>query len=115
MTCYRGTVKALIREQTTGAPSSIKLETPRIAIVGLGKMGLLHAGIHSALNGNPVRVASATDGLLSKMARKILPDARIYHDYKEMIDNEHDTQGIIVTTPIHTHTTIVSEVLSPKI
>jgi len=114
MTCYRGTVKELIREQTTGAPSSIKLETPRIAIVGLGKMGLLHAGIHSALNGNPVSVASETDGFLSKMARKILPDARIYQDYKEMIENEHDIQGIIVTTPIHTHTPIVSEILRSK-
>src|SRR6266480_4865597 len=62
-------------------------------------MGLLHAGIHSALNGNPVSVASETDGFLSKMARKILPNARIYQDYKEMIENEHDIQGIIVTTP----------------
>jgi len=77
-------------------------------------MGLLHAGIHSALNGEPVSVAAETDGFLSKMARKILPNARIYHDYKEMIETEHDIEGIIVTTPIHTHTTIVSEILRSK-
>lgn len=74
-------------------------------------MGLLHAGIYSALNGEPVNVASETDGFLSKMARKILPDARIYQDYKEMIEKERDIEGIIVTTPIHTHTPIVSEIL----
>jgi len=77
-------------------------------------MGLLHAGIHSALNGEPVSVAAETDGFLSKMARKILPNARIYQDYKEMIETEHDIEGIIVTTPIHTHTTIVSEILRSK-
>ena len=77
-------------------------------------MGLLHAGIHSALNGEPVSVAAETDGFLSKMARKILPNARIYQDYKEMIETEHDIEGIIVTTPIHTNTTIVSEILRSK-
>ena len=74
-------------------------------------MGLLHAGIHSALTDKPVSVASETDGFLSKMARKILPEARIYQDYKEMIENEHDIEAIIVTTPIHTHTPIVTEIL----
>lgn len=83
----------------------------KLAVIGLGKMGLLHAGVHSALNCEPVSVAAETDGFLSKLARKVLPNARIYQDYLEMLQEEPELQGVIVTTPIHTHGPIISDVL----
>src|SRR5712692_10609594 len=84
-----------------------------LGVIGLGKMGLLHAGIFSALQEHPITVASEEDRLLARISRRIMPKARIYRDYNEMIGKE-PLDGVIITTPVHTHAGIILDIMEKK-
>jgi len=90
------------------------IRTPKLAIIGLGKMGLLHAGVHSALQGAPLIVASEKEGFIVRMIQKMIPQAKIYEDYTEMVANEPDLEGVVITTPIHTHAPIIMDILKAR-
>ena len=81
----------------------------KLALIGLGKMGLLHAGVFSALQEEPILVASEEDGLLARLARKIMPRARVYRDYNEMVARE-ELDAVIISTPVQTHARIILDI-----
>lgn len=76
-------------------------------------MGLLHAGLFSALQDQPVSIVSEKDGLLARLARKILPQARVYQDYNEMIAKE-ELDAVVITTPVQTHARIILDILERR-
>src|SRR6267143_401478 len=82
----------------------------KLAVIGLGEMGLLHAGLFSALQDQPIRLASEEDGLLARLARKIMPRASVYQDYNEMIARE-ELDAVVITTPVQTHARIILDIL----
>jgi len=82
------------------------VDTIRIAVVGLGKMGLLHASI---LNFFPaVRLTALCDksGLMVRIARKVFSQAgiRVVSGLEELADLDLD--AVYVTTPISSHSAI---------
>ncbi len=86
----------------------------KVSIVGLGKMGLLHAGIVNSLPGATVTSVCEKDLFLSTAARAILPkNITVYRDIKKMIPEE-DPDAVFVTTPIDTHVSIIEELLRAK-
>jgi predicted dehydrogenase len=85
----------------------------KLALIGLGKMGLLHAGLFSALQDQPITIVSEEDGLLARLARKIMPQARVYQDYKEMIAHE-ELDAVVITTPVQTHMPIILDILERR-
>jgi predicted dehydrogenase len=85
----------------------------KLAVIGLGKMGLLHAGLFSALQDQPITIVSEADGLLARLARKIMPQARVYQDYNEMILRE-ELDAVVITTPVQTHTRIILDILERR-
>jgi predicted dehydrogenase len=85
----------------------------KLAVIGLGKMGLLHAGLFSALQDQPISIASEEDGLLARLARKIMPRARVYQDYNEMISKE-ELDAVVIATPVQTHAQIILDILDRR-
>ncbi len=82
-----------------------------VGIVGLGKMGLLHAGILNALSESTVSSIAEKEGVLTRFAKKLLPDLRFYSNAKDMLSQEN-LDVVYVTTPISSHLPIVKEIAS---
>lgn len=85
----------------------------RVAIVGLGKMGLLHASI---LNSIPnVEIVGLCDRsyLLLKLVKKLFKNAQAVNTVEKLVDLDINT--VYVTTPIPSHFSIIKTVLSKRI
>ena len=81
-----------------------------VGVIGLGKMGILHAGILSAIPSCQLKAICEKEGLLVKAAKGFLGKTfPIYTDYMDMLEKE-DLQAVFVTTPIHTHVPIITDV-----
>jgi predicted dehydrogenase len=79
----------------------------RVAIVGLGKMGLLHAGIMNALKGVELCAISDT-ARFSLSFVKSLKNLPVYEDYIKMLDNEQPDVAVL-TTPVFLHVPMAME------
>jgi len=84
-----------------------------IGIVGLGKMGILHAGILNALPGCKLVAITEKEGLLVRFAKKLLPDMKFYSNVTKMLAKEN-LDVVYVTTPISTHLSIIEEIASTQ-
>jgi predicted dehydrogenase len=86
----------------------------KISVIGLGKMGLLHAGIVNSLPDARVTSICETDFFLSTAARALLPkEITVYRDVDKIILNE-DPDVLYVTTPIDTHVPIINDAFRAK-
>lgn len=85
--------------------------TLRIGVVGFGKMGLVHAGILNALSASSVSSIAEKEGVMTRLARKLLPDLRFYSDVVEMVSQEN-LDAVYVTTPISYHLSVVEDIAS---
>ncbi|MCW4044513.1 MAG: Gfo/Idh/MocA family oxidoreductase [Candidatus Bathyarchaeota archaeon] len=84
-----------------------------VGIVGLGKMGLLHASI---LNVWPnVRLAGFCDKswLMRRVAKKILKDVLVTDELEQFMNLDLDV--IYVTTPISSHYSVVKTIISKRL
>ena len=79
-----------------------------IGIVGLGKMGILHAGILNALQDTSVAAVCEKEGLLRRAAKKLIPNISFYDNVLEMVERSN-LDGVYVTTPIVSHLSIVDD------
>ncbi|MEM7165318.1 MAG: Gfo/Idh/MocA family oxidoreductase [Planctomycetota bacterium] len=83
-----------------GATSDTKVL--RTAVVGFGKMGLLHAGLASGLPGSDlVAVVDKADTLLNGF-RQQRPELAGYDDVAKMLDAEKP-DAVFITSPTHLH------------
>ena len=85
-----------------------------VGIVGLGKMGLLHAGILNSLDGVKLTTVAENDKLISNYIKNSISSVNIYNDYKKMINSE-DLDLVYITTPISTHVPIALQCIENKI
>ncbi len=81
----------------------------RIAVVGLGKMGLSHFAL---VNAHPDTETTACDatGFLVDMLGKNLPETKIYKDYQELLEKA-DLDGVVIATPSRLHAPMVRAAL----
>ena len=103
---HENTTEWLQRPQEMGRRAILKL-----SVIGLGKMGLLHAGI---VNSFPdVRVASVCerDLFLSTAAKGFLPKSIVVYRNVEKMISEQKPDAVFVTTPIDDHAPIVIDLL----
>lgn len=80
------------------------------AVVGLGKMGLLHGGIFNSLNGCKVSAIADSDKLTLNMTSKYLKGVRAYHNFESMLEKER-LDAIIITTPIFLHRLMIEKAM----
>lgn len=83
---------------------------PNVAIVGLGKMGFLHAGIVNALPSCKVTAVCESESLIVRMATKLMRGVSFYKNVSEMIEQE-TIDAVFITSPIHTHVPIIRSIL----
>ena len=79
----------------------------RVAVIGIGKMGMLHAGILNALEGVEVCGLSDTSKYLLGMIKNLKP-VPVYDDYVKMLDKEKPDAAVIAT-PVKLHVPMMRE------
>jgi len=85
----------------------------RVAVVGLGKMGLLHASLLSVLPNIRLVALCERSALIRRFGKKVLTGRRIVGNVGELSGLGLD--AVYVTTPPSTHFTVVKAILSAKI
>ncbi|MFC2017864.1 Gfo/Idh/MocA family protein [Chloroflexota bacterium] len=85
----------------------------RVAIVGLGKMGLLHASILNVLNNATVVAFCEKSALVRRFARSIIPDIPFVRELNDLAGINPD--GVYVTTPESTHYPIIKTIYDQSI
>lgn len=80
----------------------------RVAVVGLGKMGLLHASLLNVLPNVQVAAVCDKSGMLRKFLRKVFSGVSMVDDVQKLSDLNLD--AVYVTTPISSHFPIVKAV-----
>lgn len=74
----------------------------KIGIIGMGKMGILHAGVLASLDGTEIRAVADTQKLVLNFLKSILPHVKTYGDYEEMLAKENlDLVYILTPTSLH--------------
>ena len=86
----------------------------KVGVVGLGKMGLLHAAIINSVPGVTVSAVCEKESFLATAAKALLSKRIVtYNDYQKMLA-EQQIDAVFVTTPISTHASIVDDLLRNK-
>src|SRR5687768_6951876 len=76
-----------------------------VGIVGLGKMGLLHAGIMNSLYGVKVSAVAEKEKIIANYVKESLPEVHVYEDSDEMFRSEN-LDIVFITTPVSSHYSI---------
>ena len=71
-------------------------------IVGLGKMGLLHAGILNTFDDIQIAAIAEKENFVAKYIKNALPSVNVYDDYEKMLDVEN-LDILYITTPAPSH------------
>jgi predicted dehydrogenase len=79
----------------------------KVAVVGIGKMGLLHAGIMNGLDDVALCAISDSSKFLLGFARTMI-DVPVYSDYKRLLDKENP-DIVVLTTPVFLHIPMAME------
>ena len=82
----------------------------RFAVIGFGKMGILHSSILNLLNPNCVKAVIDNSRLLSLIASKILKNVTFYKDFNTALKKDA-FNAVYITTPVQSHFSILSKLL----
>jgi predicted dehydrogenase len=83
----------------------------KLGIVGLGKMGILHAGITNSISGTNVTAICEKESFLTTAAKAFLPKRiAVYKDYQKMM-TEEQLDAVFITTPISTRVPVATDLL----
>jgi predicted dehydrogenase len=74
-----------------------------LAAIGIGGMG--KANLKAVENENIVALCDV-DKVYSASVTALYPKAKVYTDFREMLDKEKGIDGVIIATPDHTHAAI---------
>lgn len=85
----------------------------RVAVVGLGKMGLLHASIVNVLPRSQLAAFCEKNSTTRRFLKKILPEVPFVGSVEELADLELD--AVFITTPISSHSGIAKIVYRDNI
>ena len=82
----------------------------RVAVIGAGKMGLLHAGIFNSLQNSTLTAISEKDQMIIRFGKKYLPKVHFYEDYEKMF-NEEKIDIVAITTPVFLHHPMIEKAM----
>jgi predicted dehydrogenase len=85
----------------------------RVAIIGLGKMGLLHASLLSVLPNVKLVALCDKSSLIRKICRRLFHDVFITDDVEQLTGLDLD--AVYITTPIPSHFSIAKTIYSKRI
>jgi predicted dehydrogenase len=85
----------------------------RIAVVGLGKMGLVHASLLSSMPNVEIVGVCEKSYFFLKIVKKLFKTAKAVNDLEKL--NNLNLDAVYVTTPIPSHSPIIKTLLSQHI
>ena len=88
-------------------------KTSRIAVVGLGKMGLLHASILNTMPNVQLAAICEKNSFTRKLCKKTLPSIPVVGIVQELSGLDLDV--VYVTTPISSHFSVAKTVLQERL
>jgi hypothetical protein len=94
---------ALVPRHVLGAGETPPSEKLNIAGIGVGGMG---ANNLENLNSQNIVALCDVDHEYAAKTFKQYPKARIWTDYREMLEKQRDIDAVVIATPDHTHTVI---------
>ena len=80
----------------------------KVAVIGFGKMGMLHAGILNTLPNVQLTAICEKDRLIRRFLRKIFRDVVIVDSVKNL--SSLDLDAVYVTTPIRSHFPVIKSI-----
>jgi len=86
----------------------------KVSVIGIGKMGMLHAGIMNNLENVTLTSISDTSKLLLSFTKNLKKDVNVYDDYIKMLDREKPDVAVI-TTPVFLHVPMAKECVKRNI
>lgn len=89
-------------------------ERLRIAVVGCGGMGKSDLDGVMLLNEDVVALCDV-DTKMAEAARAQCKDARFYVDWRDLLDAEADLDGVVVSTPDHSHAPIAAAAMRRRL
>ena len=87
---------------------SLNRESLRVAVVGLGKMGILHASILNTLPNVKLTALCDKNPMILKFFKKVLNEVNVVDDVEKL--SGLDLDAVYVTTPISSHFLVVKTV-----
>src|SRR5438445_4576439 len=85
-----------------------------VGIVGLGKMGLLHAGILNSLPDVRVTAVTEKESLIANYIKSAFSNIKVYDDHEKMLRDEK-LDLVYITTPISSHLPIALSCIENEI
>jgi len=82
----------------------------RVGVVGLGKMGLLHASLLNTFSDVKLVALCEKSSLVLRFGKKIFRDQHLVDNVQEL--HRYDLDAALVTTPIPSHFAISNEILT---
>jgi len=82
----------------------------KLNIAGIGVGGMGTSNLHACENENIIALCDIDSGYAAKVFARY-PKARIYRDYRLMLEREKDVDAVIIATPDHTHAVITMAAL----
>ncbi|OQX84824.1 hypothetical protein B6D60_08715 [candidate division KSB1 bacterium 4484_87] len=80
----------------------------KLAIIGIGKMGMLHAGIMNALDDVELCAVSDSTNFLLNGVKSLKPELNTYDNYVKMLDKEQP-DAVVIATPVFLHVPMAEE------
>ena len=83
-------------------------EKGRVAVIGTGSRGRYH--LRHLMNDPKAEVVAICDDYQPSIdeALKIAPKAKVYKDYRKLLENK-DIDGVVIATPLHVHRMMVTD------
>ena len=90
------------------------MEKLQVAVIGAGKMGLLHAGIFNSLENSELTAISDKDKMIVSAGKKYLPKVKFYEDYEKMFSQE-EIDIVAITTPVFLHGSMIESAIEHNV
>ena len=86
----------------------------RVACIGFGKMGMLHAALADGLSLSKLTALADPAGFIPDMLKQNKPDLRIYRDHEKLLAEEQ-IDAVFIATPNSLHIPIAQACLEKRI
>jgi predicted dehydrogenase len=96
-----------------GCVKILSRESLRVAVIGLGKMGILHASILNVLPNVQLTALCDKSAIIRKLCKRVFNGVHLVDDAEELSDLDID--AVFVTTPISSHFFVIRTVYSKGI
>src|SRR5512133_3927191 len=102
-TAMASTITILPRHVVGGSGQAAPSDKVNIAGIGVGGMG--YANMQALASQNIVALCDVDHDYAAHTFEKY-PNAKLYTDYREMLDKQKDIEAVVIATPDHTHALI---------